>query len=302
MVPFASIVCGTDLSDPSDEALRQACAFAEGPGKRLAVVYAASFLHGGGGGAPFPPLDQLIEPEQFEKRVRDDIRAQMERACPGARAEIDVLVERVPEAAAIVDDAESRKADLIVVGSRGATGLRRMALGSVAESVVRHAHCSVLVARPSPSSRHVLVATDLSDSSLLAIQAADEEARRRQAKLTVLHCMDFAPPMMALGFAPAVPADPADPHSRSAQAKEARLQVQATLARLGVKAEVLVDPGWARAAVPNAAEQLSAELVVVGTHGRTGLRRMLLGSVAESVVRHAPCSVLVVRARPAPAR
>jgi nucleotide-binding universal stress UspA family protein len=160
----------------------------------------------------------------------------------------------------------------------------------------------VLVARPSPASRHVLVATDLSDSSLLALSAAHEEARRRKARLTVIHCMDFPPSTMALGFAPMVPADPADPHSRAALAKHANQEVRRALAGLGVVADVLVDPGRARASIANAAEQLSAELVVVGTHGRTGFQRMLLGSVAEAVVRHAPCSVLVVRSRSAPVR
>jgi len=101
---------------------------------------------------------------------------------------------------------------------------------------------------------------------------------------------------MTMGFAPAVPADPADPHSRVALAKQAELQVQSALARLGVVADIVIDPGRARVAIPNISEQLPAELVVVGTHGRTAFRRMLVGSVAESVIRHAPCSVLVVRA------
>ena len=301
MVPFANIVCGTDLSEPSDEALRQASALASATGARLTLLHAATFLYGAGG-APIPPLAPLIDPDEFRQRTSSQIRAQMARAIPGREAQVEVVIENDSEAGAIVRRAEARQADLIVVGSRGATGLRRMALGSVAESVVRHAHCPVLIARPSPLSREVLVATDLSASSLLALPVAYEEARRRKARLTVLHCLDLPPTMMSMGFAPAVPADPEDPHSRAALAKQATLQVRSALSNLGVVADVLIDPGWGRVVIPDSAERLPAELVVVGTRGRTGIQRMLLGSVAESVVRHAPCSVLVVRGNAAAAR
>ncbi|MBK7643671.1 MAG: universal stress protein [Planctomycetes bacterium] len=297
MAPYKNIVCGTDLSDPSDVALRQAFALAEAFGARLAIVHVATVHYGvGGGGAPIPPLSPLMDPEAFRKDADAQLQRQVERVQTGFQADLEVCIDSNSESAAIVRFAESREADLVVVGSKGATGLRRMLLGSVAESVVRHAPCSVLVARPSPSSSQVLAATDLSKSSLPALSAAHAAALRRNARLTVLHCMDFPPTMMAIGFAPMLPADPEDPNSRVAQMKQADLQVRSTLAGLGVTAEVLVEPGRARGVIPDAAEQLSAELVVVGTHGRTGLTRMLLGSVAESVVRHAPCSVLVVRA------
>lgn len=174
-----------------------------------------------------------------------------------------------------------------------------MVLGSVAEGVVRHASCPVLVARPSPATGRVLAATDLSDPSFPAITAANAEARRRKAKLTVAHCMDFPPTMMALGFAPVAPLPPDAQGSRVARSDEAAARVRETLAKLGVTAEVVVAEGTARATIPEIAEQLPAELVVVGTRGRTGLKRLLLGSVAESIVRHVGCSVLAVRSHPA---
>src|SRR5690349_13483292 len=182
MVPFANIVCGTDLSDPSDEALRQALARCEGTGARLAAVKAAPLPYVGGGEVP---ITLLVDPEEFRKQTSAQIQAQLARAKPGAKADVEVLIDAASEAAAIVRCAESRGADLVVVGSRGSTGLRRMLLGSVAEAVVRHAHCSVLVARPSPAGRSVLAATDLSEASLRAISAAAAEADSRRARLTV---------------------------------------------------------------------------------------------------------------------
>ena len=295
MAPFKSIVCATDLSEPSDEAIRQAAVLAAASGARLTVVNVITLSYGIGADFPIPPVLPMFDDKETKKKITAEIKAQIERAAKGTEAAIEVVVDPGPGYAGITNLAESKAADLIVVGSRGATGLRRLALGSVAEGVVRHAASSVLVARPSPATGRVLAATDLSDASLPAITAASAEAQRRKAKLTVLHCMNFPPTMMAMGFAPLVPLPPEDPNSRVAQARQAAVKVRESIAKLGVDAEVVVDQGPARAAIPNVAEQLPAELVVVGTRGRTGIKRMLLGSVCESVVRHAHCSVLAVR-------
>jgi nucleotide-binding universal stress UspA family protein len=296
MVNIKNIVCGTDLSEPSDEAVRQASALAAESGARLTIVTAVTLTYGIGADFPIPPALPLADEEALKKRLLSEVERQLARAAAGRDAEIKVEIDATSASAAIIRCAEEKGADLVVVGSRGATGLRRLALGSVAEDVVRHAFSSVLVARPSPSTRKVLVATDLSEPSLRAISAANDEARRRKAKLTVLHCMDFPPTMMAMGFAPLVPAPPEDPNSRAAQSKAAAAKVREAIARLGVDAEVVVDQGPPKAAIPDIAEQLPAELVVVATRGRTGLKRLLLGSVCESVVRHSHCSVLAVRA------
>lgn len=296
MASFKNVVCGSDLSEASDEAVRQAGALAAESGARLTIVSAVTLSYGIGTDFPIPPAFPVMDAEAIRKQLTAELERQLARAAAGRSAQIEVVVDAPSAAAAIVRSADAKGADLVVVGSRGATGLRRLALGSVAEGVVRHASSSVLVARPSPSTRRVLVATDLSEPSLPAVTAANDEARRRKAKLTVLHCMDFPPTMMAMGFAPLVPAPPEDPNSRVAQAKVAAAKVREAIARLGVDAEVVVDQGPPRAAIPNIAEQLPAELVVVGTRGRTGLKRLLLGSVCESVVRHAHCSVLAVRA------
>jgi nucleotide-binding universal stress UspA family protein len=296
MATLENIVCGTDLSESSDEAIRQAGALAATTGAHLTVVCAVTLTYRSGADIPIPPPLPPIDPAAIQRRLTVEVRSQLARAAAGIAANVEVAVDTTSASAAIVRSADSKKAGLVVVGSRGATGLRRLALGSVAESVVRHASSSVLVARPSPVTGKVLAATDLSEPSLAAISAANAEANRRKAKLTVLHCLDFPPTLMGLGFAPLVPASPDDPKSRVAQATDAAATVREAIARLGVDAEVVIDEGSPRAAIPRIAEQMPAELVVVGTRGRTGLERLLLGSVCESVVRHSHCSVLAVRA------
>jgi nucleotide-binding universal stress UspA family protein len=288
------IVCGSDFSPASDEALREAFAYAAS-GARVTFVHGIPLPLVAGLGAPVPMPADFFDEGALERHAMTRLRAQIGRVKEGAEKSADVEILFEDPSSAILRCAEERNADLVIVGSRGATGLRRMVLGSVAESVVRHAPVPVLVARPSPPTGVVLAATDLSDASRAALVAADGEAKRRGAKLTVLHCLDLAPEMMALGFAPLPPASPDDPNSRPARAKRAEEDVRSLLRALEVTGQVVVVPGSPRSAIPELAEQIRAELVVVGARGRGRLARLLLGSVAETVVRHVHCPVLTVR-------
>ncbi len=144
----------------------------------------------------------------------------------------------------------------------------------------------------------VLVATDLSDPSLPAVAAGAEEARRREAGLEVVHAVGLldleASYVLELG-SPTL-------HVRRPDREGPGRALGEAVARLGAGAtcKILDDPP--AAAILREAEAIGAELIVVGTRGRTGLARLALGSVAEEVVRKASCSVLSVRlGRPAPA-
>ncbi len=296
--PLRSIVCATDLSEASDEAVRQAGAIAAQAGARLVVVSVVPHIDFGMEGAPAIPTRPTPDPGDGEPLLLSAIGDQVRRTAVRSPSELKALITRRPPYAVIVEYADQIKADLVVVGSRGGTGLRLSLLGSVAEAVVRHASCPVLVARPSPVSGRIIVATDLSDPSLPALVAADAEARRRGARLTAVHCLDLPPTLMAFGAAPLPPAPSQLPDSRAALVKDADARLRAALQEVGISgAEVAVYQGPAAAAITEHADTSSAELVVVGTHGKTGFVRLLIGSVAESVARHAPCSVLVARMR-----
>jgi nucleotide-binding universal stress UspA family protein len=293
-----TILCASDLSEGSDEAVVQAAGYCEEPGARLVVIYVQPAVY------PMPvngyavPVVTAAELEAQKERGRRGLQEQIERAgvrCPGVS--LEVLPAERPVYAEIVHRAESGGFDLLVVGSQGASRLSRVLLGSVADKVVRHAHCPVLVARPSPRNGLILAASDFSPFSRVALVAADREAARRQGatRLSLVHALDFPPEMMGFGFAPLVPAPGSLPDSRPALRESAQKRLQAELRETGVQASIVVEDGPAASTIVRLAESLPAELVVLGTSGRTGLRRMLLGSVAEAVVRRAPCSVLVVR-------
>jgi universal stress protein A len=162
--------------------------------------------------------------------------------------------------------------------------------------VARYSSCDVLVTRPSSNHGGIIAATDLSDPSLPAIVAGGKEAVRRKASLTVVHAINFVfpPPVAAGGFFGLVPAS----YSEEAIAEmetSAKTELTGAMKRLNVEGEARVIAGDAEEVIVLEAEQNKAQLVVVGTHGRTGLAHIALGSVAEKVMRAAPCSVLVVR-------
>jgi hypothetical protein len=125
-------------------------------------------------------------------------------------------------------------------------------LGSVADKVVRHAHCPVLVARPSPKTGAILAASDFSLAAGAAVIAADRKAARRSeaTRLTVVHCLEFPPELMGFGFAPLVPARSTLPESRGARRESAKQQLVAEVRKSGLRASLLTSGGPARSLGP----------------------------------------------------
>ena len=294
--PPKRILCATDLSEPADEALRQANAWARRHGAEFMVVHVIPDLvrsH-----LLFPQRHQSST-EELPQLVGEVGRLLAERitAVTGRGAsEFHARVEVGHPYALITKSAERENVDLVVVAGRGASGLERVMLGSVAEQVVRYAPCPVLVARPSATTGQILAATDFSDRSLPALAAAAMETKARGAHMTAFHAVETETTMVGLelGFG-AGGVMPAVAELEKARSAVADKQLAAALVNLGTDGEKRVGRGEPATALLRLADELPAELIVIGTHGRTGLRRLLLGSVAERVVRAAEVSVLAVR-------
>jgi nucleotide-binding universal stress UspA family protein len=289
------VLCAVDLSDASEEALRQADRQARLFDGDLVVLHVLATTFPG---TPMSPegLQRIIEErDRLVREVGDRIIARTAAVTGRDPAGVAVLVEDGDPASAIVSKAEALGANLVVVSALGESGLPRLLLGSVAQSVVRHAHTSVLVARAGPAAGCVLAATDFSQTGKAAVDAAAEQARRRGAPLVLLHSLELLRPEMVVSEPAAVPMRLAEPPPAHELRRSVRRRLEEILVRAAVNGEVVVEDEPAADAIAGAADRLGAELVIVGTHGRTGLRRLLLGSVAEAVVRRAPCSVLVVR-------
>jgi nucleotide-binding universal stress UspA family protein len=207
---------------------------------------------------------------------------------------VDRFVEVGLDYAEVVKRAEAYAPQLLVVGSIGRSGLARALLGSVATKIVRYAHCPVLVVRPARAKGVVLAATDMSDASMHAVKAAAEEAKQRGAELAVAYAIDFRAAAL-LGEIGSFFGGVAQANDVTTLIDTTRTALEAWLGTQGVKAQAVVLNGSAAAVVCEHADKIGAELVVVGTHGRTGLARLALGSVAEGIIRHAPCSAYAVR-------
>jgi nucleotide-binding universal stress UspA family protein len=177
----------------------------------------------------------------------------------------------------IVTLAEEVEAGLIAIGSRGRGGLRRALMGNVSDSVVRHAHCPVMVVRAEAVEfpTKILVATDRSREAKLAATTAADLAKSTNSELHIVH----------VGFE----------QSRDEAQKELEEEVDMIRESGGQEIQAHLEFGRPDTAIIDLAEELGAGVIVMGSRGLGGVRRALLGSNSDSVVRHAHCPVLVMR-------
>jgi nucleotide-binding universal stress UspA family protein len=193
----------------------------------------------------------------------------------------------------IVALAEEIEAGLIAVGSRGRGRIRRLLIGSVSDAVVRHAHCPVVVVRWKPVvfPAKILLATDGSEEATLAVQTAADLSQRTGSELHIVHVGEV--PLVYHPERHGYHAEYEEHEREARQLLEAQVeQMKAAGARV---AQAHLRMGKADEEILVLAEELGADLVVVGSRGLGSVSRVLVGSVSDSVVRHAHCPVLVVR-------
>jgi nucleotide-binding universal stress UspA family protein len=216
----------------------------------------------------------------------------------GVTADYRLLVG-IPEDS-ILKVAEDAKIKLIAVGTHGKTGWDRFRLGSVAEAIMRTAPCPVLTGRTSevaPSAEkalrvkisRILVATDFSVSSNAALQFAVWLAKQLGAKIVLLHVAEPS------GTSRSESVRTKEPFRREL---DRLIQKAISASRADqIVSERIVLPGHPVEVILNQARRANAGLIVMGTKGRRGLKLLMLGSGASSVVRKASCPVLVVKAQ-----
>lgn len=293
----AKILVATDFSESSDEALREADASARAAGNaKLAVVHVIPDVQQLNPLFPQANLGSELDVASLVGRVRTLLDERIKAVTGRDPSEVERFVEVGLDYSEIIRRAEQWHPSILFVGSLGKTGLTRVLMGSVAEKVVRYAHCPVVVVRPTKTRGTVIAATDMSKPSLEAVKVAADQARVRKAKLVVAHALDFrgAAFFGELGSFFGGAQHTVDVPVVLGATKTA---LAGALESIGVTAEPVALDGSPSATIHDLVMQRAAELVVVGTHGRTGLARIALGSVAESIIRHVPCSVLAVRIR-----
>jgi nucleotide-binding universal stress UspA family protein len=289
------ILVATDLSEPSDEGLRQASEWARLRQAELIVCHVAPSLLRSNMLFPQAAAQQVAEQPMIESRIGDAVQERTSAVTGRGPDDFRVVITSGTAYAEIVRQSEELGAGLIVVGSHGRSGLSTVFLGNNAESIVRHASVSVLLARPHKKSGHIAVATDFSDGAFAALVAAAEQARLANGRITLLCSVrEKMESVVAMSEFGAVHGFVQDEYKELC--KNAERDLHGLLDRARIAGDVFVTDGNPATALLQLAADRDADLVVIGATGRTALKRMQLGRVAERVTRHAPCSVLVVRA------
>ena len=284
------ILVASDGSEQAELVVRTAVELAEKTGSELHMVHVLALPLGPLPDYPYSPDTELQE--EIEQTARAEFEGLVERIRSSGRA-VDAAHFRVgrPDAQ-IVEQAEEIRAGLIVVGNRGFGAIRRALIGDVSHSVVKHAHCPVMVVRGESVvfPTKILLATDTSREAKLAANTAIDLANSTNSELHVVHVARLAP---VFATEPEIEART----DQAVSAARGRLDEEAEQIRAagGSIAEVHLEVGRPDEGVVHLAEDLGTGLIVMGSRGLGGIRRALLGRVSDSVVRHAPCPVIVVR-------
>jgi nucleotide-binding universal stress UspA family protein len=291
-----TIVFGYDGSTCADRAVDLLARLPWDPGSSVATVTAVPDVRAIR--SAWGPL-VLGDARQVEAELMAAAREQLEPAIDrlrAARLSAEPVVATGRAANLLALEARQRAADLIVVGSRGLGPIRSGIVGSVSMEVMDLMPCPVLVARSAAISS-VLIATDGSADAVAAETALVSLPVAHVARVHVVSGVDVLRPW-TIGVAPSMLA--------FAHAEQARYEQEAThehesavaeaVARLraaGIAATGAVRRGQPASVVLEAAAAAQADLIVLGTRGRTGLTRLVLGSVARAITHHADASVLV---------
>jgi propanol-preferring alcohol dehydrogenase len=290
VIPMRKILFGTDFSTAADAALVQAVNLARREERELVIAHVR------------PDRSRIAEAlrdlyDEDEDTAGDAVGRELRARCERARIADVPAREAVltgDPAEALTDLAAKIDAETLVVGSLGKTGLERFLLGSIAEACIRQAPCRVLIARGDTGARNgyrdILVATDFSAAADAALASATELVVA-DGRVELLHVMT-PPAAMGAGFGTG-PVSPAindklrdSVEAACAERIDRHRSVRAQLAHTAVFGPIA-------ATILDKLEERAFDLVALGSRGGGGLSRALLGSVAEKVVRHAPCSALV---------
>jgi nucleotide-binding universal stress UspA family protein len=284
------ILCPVDFSDASQHAIDYALTL----GRFYHAPITALHVYG----SHRPPDEEVA-------KLRTAVAASFQAGAIG-QSPAETLVQAGDPATAILDAAISLPADLVVMGTHGTGGFEHLVLGSVAEKVIRRAHCPVFTVPPRAQSTSslpfntVLCAVDFSPSSDRAVQDAASLAGEASAALMLVHVLEWPwhePPAPRFEELPPEQAAQLIAYRQLREAsamKRLEALMPATIRDTG-RASVRCVHGKPYVEILRLAADEKADLIVTGVHSRHALSLSLLGSTTNQVVRHAACPVLTTR-------
>jgi nucleotide-binding universal stress UspA family protein len=291
MSTIKHILVATDFSEPSEAALAMALDLGRRFEARVTLLPAWAIpMVAYAEGVSWP----LFDLQESAKKALDDLLATTAKTYPN----VDAVLREGTDWQQIIDTAKERGCDLVVMGTHGRRGIPRVVLGSVAEKVVRLSPVPVVTVGPPQSAdtsankglARILVPTDFSEPSEHALAFAVDLARAYGSQLTLLHVWT----MPNTGYAETLDW-PVVPLERAAQ--KALDEALARTRRLHAKTDGVLRRGAEAPQIVDFIEQHGVDAVVLGTHGRRGLARLVVGSVTQKVVRLSPVPVFTVGGR-----
>ena len=299
MMKLKNILFPTDFSRCADQALIHAVYLAENYGATLHLLHVVTLFKD----QPDVLSNELAETEVLIRKLEEKAEIELNNVA-NAHGNDDMEIvgkqkRAISAAPAILEYSSKNGIDLIVMGTHGRRGIEHLLLGSAAEEVVRLADCTVFTIRESEEIKpiklfeKILVPIDFSEHSKKALAYAKEIADSYGANLQLLHVIeDTIHPAFSLSgkssifdLVPGIEED-------------CRRRIEKLIQETGVSkenTEIIVKGGQAAHDIIKFAKENSSDLVVIATHGLTGIEHLLLGSVTEKVVRMAPCPVFTVK-------
>jgi nucleotide-binding universal stress UspA family protein len=265
------LLLATDRSEFSEGAVREAIKFAKTCSSRLTVATVLETT---------PEYETIGSRffEREEKEAKKHLESVKERASKeGVECDTTLLESNAPDRA-LVDSAAQKKVDMIVLGRRGRKGLMKTLMGEVSAKVIAHAPCKVLIVPRAAhiEYRNILVATDGSVHGNAAVGEAIAIAKRCGSHIIALSAM----------------------RDETERAEAAKFSNEAAemAKKEGISAEAVTPLGRSSTAIVETAGGRAVDLIVMGTYGKTGVKKLLMGSSTEKVIGTAGCAVLVVKA------
>ncbi len=298
MIKLKNTLFSTDFSQHANQALRYAAFFADKFDSKLTLFHVISLFQDDPNNelCQFPNLDEfyaLMEKNAQEKMDQDKLHFDRLQTSK-------VTIRGISPADEIVNHAKQSKTDLIVMGTHGRSALGHFLIGSVAEKVIRHAHCPVLTVAHQekeiyepPSVKKILVPVDFSDHSKTALKYASKLGAHFDASLEFLHVVDqrVHPAYYVMGEQSIFNIFP-DLMDRSMGFLKEFIKDEILA---GLATEFFVREGNPHSEIVNFSKKQGADLILMSTHGLSGLEKLLIGSTTEKVVRKAGVPVLTVK-------
>jgi nucleotide-binding universal stress UspA family protein len=291
VVNTENLLLATDGSQFSEGAIREAIRLAKRCSSKLSVLSVIETN----------PEYETIAPqllERAEKSAQEHLASVKEQAKKEGVDCTTSILEGEESFNYISEEAAKNKISMIIMGRRGRSGLKRLMMGSVTSRVIGHAPCNVLVVPRAARMdfKSIVVAADGSKYSHAAASEAIGLAKQNKGELTVISVVpsEFITPTdidMTVTH---------KEHISDKQMLEAEKNVKAVkeaAQREGVAVKAFVMNGRPAEAIIEIAKDRDADLIILGSHGRTGLEKLLMGSVAERVIVLASCAVLVVKGK-----